>query len=196
MTLILASQSASRRAMLAAAGVPFEAVAAGIDEDAAKAALAHLKPRDLADALAELKAIKVGQRRPDALVLGSDSVVALADGTLLDKPATREEAADHLARMSGARHQLWSAAVIAEDGRAVWRHVEAATMEVRPLSSGFIEAYLDREWPAIAGCVGCYRIEGPGVQLFSRIGGSHFTILGLPLLPVLDFLRVRGILPA
>lgn len=195
MTLVLASQSASRRAMLAAAGVPFEAVAAGVDEDAAKAALAHLSARDLADALAELKAVKIAQRRPDALVLGSDSVVALADGTLLDKPATRDEAADHLARMSGARHQLWSAAVIAEHGRAVWRHVEASTMEVRPLSRSFIDAYLDREWPAIAGCVGCYRIEGPGVQLFSRIGGSQFTILGLPLLPVLDFLRTRGVLP-
>lgn len=195
MTLILASQSASRRAMLTAAGVPFEAIAAGVDEDAAKAALAHLKPRDLANALAELKAVKISQRRPDALVLGSDSIVALADGTLLDKPATRDAAADHLARMSGARHQLWSAAVIAEGGRAVWRHVEAATMHVRPLSSSFIHAYLDREWPAIAGCVGCYRIEGLGAQLFTRIDGSQFTVLGLPLLDVLDHLRVRGVLP-
>ena len=196
MTLILASQSASRRAMLSAAGVPFEAVAAGVDEDAAKAALAHLSPRDLADALAELKAIKIAQRYPGRLVLGSDSIVALADGTLLDKPATRADAADHLARMSGARHQLWSAAVIAEDGRAVWRHVEAATMHVRPLSDAFIEAYLDVEWPSIAGCVGCYRIEGPGAQLFTRIEGSQFTVLGVPLLPVLDYLRVRGMMPA
>lgn len=194
MSIVLASQSASRRAMLAAAGVPFEAIAAGVDEDAAKAALAYLKPRDLADALAELKAVKISQRCPDALVLGSDSVVALADGSLLDKPATRDEAADHLARMAGARHQLWSAAVIAEGGGAVWRHVEAATMHVRPLSSGFIEAYLDREWPAISGCVGCYRIEGLGAQLFTRIEGSQFTVLGLPLLDVLDYLRVRGVL--
>jgi septum formation protein len=196
MSLILASQSASRRAMLSAAGVSFEAVAASVDEDAAKAALAHLSPRDLADALAELKAVKIAQRHLGRLVLGSDSVVALADGTLLDKPTSRADAADHLARMSGARHQLWSAAVMAEDGRVVWRHVEAATMHVRPLSYSFIEAYLDIEWPSIAGCVGCYRIEGPGAQLFTKIDGSQFTVLGLPLLAVLDYLRVRGILPA
>ncbi|WP_242097303.1 nucleoside triphosphate pyrophosphatase [Sphingomonas sp. CROZ-RG-20F-R02-07] len=195
-TLILASQSASRRAMLTAAGVSFEAVAAGVDEDAAKAALAHLSPRDLADALAELKAVKISQRHPQPLVLGSDSVVALADGSLLDKPESREQAAEHLRRMSGARHELWSGAVIAQGGRAVWRHVEAARMHVRPLSDAFIAAYLDREWPAIAGCVGCYRIEGPGAQLFDRIEGSQFTVLGLPLLPVLGYLRVRGMMPA
>ena len=192
--IILASKSASRAAMLEAAGVPFEAVAAGVDEDAAKTALAHLSPRDLADALAELKALKVSRRFPDALVLGSDSLVALADGTRLDKPASREEAAEHLRAMSGARHELWSAAVIAENGRAVWRHVEAAKMHVRSLSYSFVEAYLDVEWPAIAGCVGCYRIEGRGVQLFSRIEGSQFTVLGLPLLPVLDYLRVREVM--
>ncbi|WP_267348209.1 nucleoside triphosphate pyrophosphatase [Sphingomonas sp. GM_Shp_2] len=194
--IILASQSASRRAMLEAAGIAFEALPARVDEDAAKAALAGLSPRDLADALAELKAIKVSQRAGPVLTLGSDSVVALHDGTLLDKPTSREEAAEHLARMSGQVHELWSAAVIAEHGAPVWRHVERARMHVRPLSPAFIEAYLDREWPAIGGCVGCYRIEGPGVQLFSRIEGSHFTILGLPLLAVVGYLRTRGMLPA
>ena len=196
MTLVLASQSASRRAMLSAAGVPFEAVAANVDEPAAKAALAHLSARDLADALAEMKALKVSQRFPDALVLGSDSVVALADGRLLDKPESREQAADHLRAMAGARHDLWSGAVIAEGGRVVWRHVEAARMHVRPLSDRFVDTYLDAEWPVIAGCVGCYRIEGPGAQLFERIEGSQFTVLGLPLLPVLGYLRVRGAMPA
>ncbi|MGU3314889.1 Maf family protein [Sphingomonas sp. M6A6_1c] len=194
--ILLASQSASRRAMLAAAGVPFEATAAGVDEDAAKAGLAGIKPRDLADALAEMKAVKVSLRHPGRLVLGSDSVVALADGSLLDKPESRDQAADHLARMSGARHDLWSAAVIAENGRPVWRHVEAAKMHVRPLSPGFIQGYLDAEWPAISGCVGCYRIEGPGAQLFTRIDGSQFTVLGLPLLNVLDYLRTREVIPA
>jgi septum formation protein len=194
--LILASQSASRRAMLEAAGVPFAAEPAGVDEDAAKASLADLTPRDLADALAELKALKVSQRRPEALVLGSDSVVALADGTRLDKPVNRDEAADHLRRMSGGTHRLWSAAVVAEGGRAVWRHVEGARLHVRELSDSFIEAYLDTEWPAVAGCVGVFRIEGPGVQLFQRVEGDHFTILGLPLLPVLGFLRERGELAA
>lgn len=195
-SLVLASQSASRRAMLTDAGVPFEAVGAQVDEEAAKASLAALSPRDLADALAELKALKVSRLAPQALVLGSDSLVALADGTRLDKPESREDAARHLAMMSGGIHDLWSAVVIAEDGRAVWRHVERARLHVRPLSSAFIDAYLDAEWPAIAGCVGCFRVEGPGVQLFSRLEGSHFTILGMPLLPVLGYLRERGVMPA
>lgn len=194
MRLVLASQSASRRAMLTAAGVPFEAVRAGVDEESAKAALLAygLAPRDMADALAELKAVKVSASDGQALVLGCDSVVALEDGTMLDKPVSRDQAAEHLRRLSGKRHELVSAAVMAEGGRPVWRVVDRAQMHVRMLSEGFIERYLDVEWPAIAGCVGCYRIEGPGAQLFSRIEGSHFTVLGLPLLPVLDYLRVRG----
>ena len=192
--VILASQSASRRAMLEAAGVPFAAMSAGVDEEAAKAGLQGLNARDLADALAELKALRVSGRKPDALVLGSDSVVALEDGTLLDKPETREQAAEHLRMMSGKRHELVSAAVIAEGCKPIWRVVDRAKMYVRPLSDAFIETYLDAEWPAISGCVGCYRIEGPGAQLFARIEGSQFTVLGLPLLPVLDYLRVRGIL--
>lgn len=192
MTLVLASGSASRRAMLEAAGVAFTAVRPLVDEVAAKEALADLRGRDLADALAELKAVKVSASHPQALVLGSDSVVELADGTLLDKPTSREEAGEHLRRMGGSHHDLISAAVIAEAGRPVWRIVDRARVHVRPLSAAFIDAYLAAEWPAIAGCVGCYRVEGPGVQLFTRIEGSHFTVLGLPLLPVLDYLRVRG----
>lgn len=196
MHLTLASQSASRRAMLTAAGVPHEAVAAQVDEAAAKASFAArgLSARDTADALAELKAVKVASLGVGGLVLGGDSIVALADGRLLDKPESRDEAAEHLRAMSGAAHDLWSAVVIAEGTRPVWRHVERARMHVRPLSDAFIERYLDAEWPAIAGCVGCYRIEGPGVQLFARTEGSHFTILGMPLLPVLDYLRTRGVM--
>lgn len=196
MRLVLASQSASRRAMLDAAGVPHEAAAAQVDEEAAKASLLAqgIDARGLADALAELKALKLSRLDPAALILGCDSVVAIEDGTLLDKPTSRDEAAEHLRRLSGRRHDLFSAAVIAEGNRAVWRHVDRARMHVRPLSDAFIEAYLDREWPAIAGCVGCYRMEGRGVQLFARIEGSHFTILGMPMLPILDYLRVRGVL--
>lgn len=196
MRLVLASGSASRRAMLEAAGVLFDVSPASVDEDAAKASLtqAGTSPRDMADALAELKAVKVSMREPQALVLGSDSLVVLDDGTVLDKPASREEAADHLRRMSGKRHRIYSAAVIAEGGRAAWREVDRADLFVRPLSEGFIERYLDAEWPAIAGCVGCFRIEGIGAQLFARIDGSQFTVLGMPLLPVLDYLRVRGVL--
>ena len=182
--------------MLAAAGVPFEAVSAGVDEDSAKIALLRegLAARDMADALAELKAIKVSSADGQALVLGCDSVVALEDGEMLDKPRDRAEAAEHLRRLSGRRHELVSAAVMAEGGRPVWRVVDRAKMHVRPLSEDFIAAYLDLEWPAISGCVGCYRIEGPGAQLFGRIEGSQFTVLGLPLLPVLDYLRVRAVL--
>ena len=194
--LILASQSASRTTMLAAAGVPFTAEPAYADEAALKAAMAGRHPRDVADALAELKALKVSARHPGHLVLGSDSLAVLDDGTILDKPTSREEAREHLTRMSGKRHDLVSAAVIAENGQAVWRVVDKAKMFVRPLSPAFIETYLDAEWPAISGCVGCYRIEGPGAQLFSRIDGSQFTVLGMPLLPVLDYLRVRQVLPA
>ena len=194
--LILASQSASRTAMLAAAGVPFAAEPAHADEAALKAAMAGARPRDLADALAELKALKVSARHPGHLVLGSDSLVVLDDGSVLDKPVSRDEARGHISRMSGKRHDLVSAAVIAEGGRPVWRIVDRAKMFVRPLSPAFIETYLDAEWPTIAGCVGCYRIEGPGAQLFARIDGSQFTVLGMPLLPVLDYLRTREVLPA
>ncbi|WP_082449995.1 Maf family protein [Sphingomonas sp. Leaf231] len=194
--LILASQSASRTAMLSAAGVPFTAEPAYADEAALKAAMAGRPPRDVADALAELKALKVAARHPGHLVLGSDSLAVLDDGTILDKPANRDEAREHLTRMSGKRHDLVSAAVIAENGQPVWRVVDKAKMFVRPLSAAFIETYLDAEWPAIAGCVGCYRIEGPGAQLFTRIEGSQFTVLGMPLLPVLDYLRIRQVLPA
>lgn len=196
--LVLASGSASRRAMLTAAGVAFEAAAPNVDEDAAKAASRAdgRSARDTADALAELKAVKVSARMPGALVLGSDSLVVLDDGTMLDKPESRERAADHLRRMSGRIHDIVSAAVIAEDGRPVWRVVDRARMHVRALSDAFIADYLDAEWPAIAACVGCYRIEGPGVQLFVRIDGSQFTVLGLPLLPLLDYLRVRGMMAA
>ncbi|MBB5711125.1 Maf family protein [Sphingomonas xinjiangensis] len=195
-TLVLASQSASRRAMLGAAGVPHEAMAAQVDEATAKESLlaAGTSPRDLADALAELKALKVSRMVPQALVLGGDSVVALDDGSLLDKPVSREDAAEHLRRMSGQHHDLYSAAVIAERGHAVWRHVDRARMHVRSLSEAFIQDYLDGEWPAIGACVGCYRIEGPGVQLFAKVEGSHFTILGMPMLPLLDYLRTRKVL--
>ena len=194
MSLILASNSASRRAMLDAAGVAYQAIGAQVDEDAVKAAMRGdgVRPRDLADALAELKAVKVSRAHPGALVLGSDSLVAFEDGAMLDKPESRDQAAEHLRMMSGRRHDLVSAAVIAEGGRPVWRVVDRAKMIVRPLSEGFIQRYLDMEWPAIAGCVGCYRIEGPGAQLFARIEGSQFTVLGMPLLPVLDYLRTRG----
>ncbi len=196
--IILASGSASRRAMLEAAGVPFEVVRPQVDEEAAKDALKAdgIEARGLADALAELKAVAVSRRMPGRTVIGSDSIMALADGVMLDKPDTRDRAAAQLRMMRGGTHRLVSAVVGARDGVPVWRHVDVAKLHVRPFSDAFLETYLDAEWPAIAGCVGCFRIEGPGVQLFSRLEGSQFTILGMPLLPLLGWLRDVGEMPA
>jgi len=196
--IILASQSASRKAMLAAAGVEFTAEAAGVDEESVKAAMIGegTDGRRLADALAELKAIKVSRRHPSALVLGCDSTVAAEDGTLIDKAESREDSRTQLQGLRGTTHKLTSAAVVALGGEPIWRHVDTAKLTMRPFSDTFLDSYLDREWPAIGGCVGGYRLEGLGVQLFSRIDGDHFTILGLPLLPLLDWLRERGELRA
>lgn len=195
-TLILASQSASRRALLAAAGVPFETVSPGVDEEAAKDALRAdgLDARALADALAELKALKVSRRAPGDLVLGCDQTLSLDSGEMIDKAVDRADAEHILARLSGRTHYLHSAAVIAQGGNPVWRHVERVRMTMRPLSPAFIQSYLDGDWDDCRWCVGCYRIEGPGAQLFADVRGSQFAIQGLPLLPLLDFLRLRGVL--
>jgi septum formation protein len=190
--LVLASTSAARRAMLDAAGVPHEAVSSGVDEEAAKAALSHLDGRDLADALAELKAIKISSRRPGDLVLGCDQTLEFEDGTLLYKSG--DNLADQLRLLSGKTHSLHSAVVAAENGQPVWRYVERAKLTMRVLSEAFIADYVRLEGAAVAGCVGGYRLEGRGAQLFTRIEGSHFTILGLPLLTLLEWLRVRGVL--
>ncbi|WP_205599546.1 Maf family protein [Sandarakinorhabdus rubra] len=198
MMLVLASQSAARRAMLTAAGVPHEALPAHVDEDGLTTALQAegASPERIADALAELKALKISRQHPGALVLGADSVVVTADGALLAKPETRPRAEAQLRSLAGSTHQLISAAVICEGGRPVWRSAGAARLTMRALSEAFITAYLDREGTDVLGCVGCYRIEGLGAQLFSRIEGDQFVIRGLPLLPVLDYLRIRGLLPA
>jgi len=196
--LLLASQSMSRRRLLGDAGVPFETVDAGIDEEAIKAGLVAegLGARDLADALAEWKAVRPSRRAPDALVLGCDQTLELDDGSRVDKVDTQAEAAALLERMSGRPHRLHSAAVIAQGGAAVWRQIELVTLHMRPLSSAFIADYLAREWENCRWCVGCYRIEGPGAQLFARVTGSLFAVQGLPLLPLLDYLRTRSVLPA
>jgi septum formation protein len=194
--LVLASNSASRRQMLEKAGVPFDVMAATVDEDQAKASLRAegTDPRGLADALAELKATRVSARLPGVLVLGCDSTVALEDGTMIDKAPDRPALAEQLAVMAGRPHSLYSAAVIVENGQPVWRHVDRAKLLMRNMSDEFIRDYLDREGDVLLGCVGGYRMEGLGVQLFSRVEGSHFTILGLPLVPLLDYLRTRGVI--
>lgn len=194
--IVLASQSASRRALLDAAQVPFEALSPGVDEEAAKEALRAdgLNARQLADALAELKALRVSRRVPGGLVLGCDQTLSLEDGMMIDKAVDRADATRILTLLSGKVHYLHSAAVIALNGEPIWRHIERVRMTVRPLSDAFINAYLDGDWDQCRWCVGCYRIEGPGAQLFARVEGSQFAIQGLPLLPLLDFLRVRGVL--
>lgn len=196
LTLVLASQSASRKAMLEAAGVPFEIFPAAVDEAAIKAALSAegQPPRNIADALAEAKALKVSSRIPGALVLGSDQLLALEDGTLFDKPETPDDAKAQLRQVSGKIFRLNAAAVIVENGRPVWRHVAIAKMTVRNLSDAFIDQYVAQEWERIRWTVGCFEIEGRGAQLFDRIEGDNFTIMGMPLLPVLGYLRIRGLL--
>jgi septum formation protein len=191
--IVLASQSAARRAMLTAAGVVHDALPAHIDEDGVTAGLQAegASPERIADALAELKAVKISRRLPGVLVLGADSVVVTAAGTLIAKPETRPRAEAQLRQLAGTTHRLVSAAVIAENGTPVWRAGGSARLTMRPLSDDFIAGYLDAEGDAVLGCVGCYRIEGLGAQLFSRIDGDQFVIRGLPLLAVLDYLRVR-----
>ena len=189
--LVLASQSSSRRAMLEAAGVEFNAVPAAVDERALEASLAGNAPEAIALALAEAKALAVSAGQGTALVLGSDSLVSV-EGRRFDKPRSRDEAAEHLRRFSGREMHLHSAAALAQSGAVLWRHGDRAVLRVRPLSEPFIASYLDAEWPAVAGCVGVFRIEAMGVQLFESIAGSHFTVLGMPLLPVLAALRIYG----
>lgn len=195
MKLLLASKSAARLAMLEAAAVPFEAVEAELDEGAAKAGLwgAGFNAQGVAEELAQLKALSVTAGEGD-LVLGSDQTLERDDGTLLGKPASREEARGQLLSLAGGTHRLHSAAVVVEGGEAVWWACESVELTMRPLGEPFLEDYLDREWERIRWSVGGYRIEGPGAQLFERIQGSHFAILGMPLLPLLAYLRERGLL--
>lgn len=191
MSVILASQSASRRAMLEAAGVPFEVRPSGVDEAEIKRELIGVSPREVAMILAEAKSLAVSCAMPGRLVLGSDSLVDVADRRFA-KPTSRDDAAEQLRLFSGNTMRLTSAAVLTRDCAPVWRHVEQCLLKVRKLDDAFIERYLDTEWPALADCTGCFRIEGPGVQLFESIEGGHFTVLGMPLLPVLAALREHG----
>lgn len=190
--LILASKSASRQAMLQSAGVAFEARPAQLDERALEARMAGAGPADIALALAAAKARAIGVG--DALVLGSDSLVVV-EGRRFDKPANRADAADHLRFFSGREMELHAAAALVRDGEVIWRHASLARLKVRDLSDSFISAYLDAEWPHVSYCVGVFRIEALGVQLFETVEGDYFTVLGMPLLAVLGALREFGALP-
>lgn len=193
MTLILASSSLIRRAMLDAAGIHYQAIPSAVDESAIKSG--NDDPAEIAGNLAIAKAVDVSRSRVDDWVIGSDSVVSV-EGRIFDKPGDRDQAAEHLRFFSGKEMQLTSAAALVRNGVAEWSAVQIAKLAVRDLSAAFIDDYLDAEWPEVGYCVGVFRLEGRGVQLFDRIDGDYFTILGMPLLPLLGALRERGMVSA
>ncbi len=194
--IILASTSASRRAMLTAAGVEYESVAPLVDEDGVKAACAGWRVRDVADRLAEMKAVKVSRAWPGRYVLGSDSMVALDRTSWLDKPGSLDGLRAQLRALRGREHRLVSAAVVAKDGEPVWRQTEEARLTVREFSERWLEDYVAACGAAVVSSVGGYHLEALGVQLFERIEGDGFVIRGLPLLHLLAWLRMVGVMPA
>lgn len=194
--LTLASKSPARAALLSNAGLSFDTAAPRVDEEAAKAAMLAdgTGPREIADALAELKALRVSRRR-EGLVIGADQTLDL-DGALIDKAASLEEARARLETLRGRRHVLHSAVVVARDGQPIWRELKSARLTMRDFSDAFLDGYMAREGEHLLGSVGCYRLEGEGVQLFEQIDGDYFTILGLPMLGLLDLLRRHQVLPS
>lgn len=195
--ILLASASEIRLTLLKAAGIPATALPARIDEDSIRAAMEAegAPPRDLADTLAEMKARKIAEKQPTALVLGCDQILDLK-GKILKKPENPDDALDQLRSLNGQTHRLYSAAVLYENGEPVWRHVGTARLTMRTHSDQYRTDYIARNWHSIRHAVGCYKLEEEGVRLFSAIEGDHFTILGLPLLPLLSYLGTRGLIPA
>lgn len=192
--IILASASIIRSTMLSAAGVAHGVDPARLDESAVKFGYRD-DDAALALALAEAKALESSVRRAGNWVIGADSLASVG-GRRFDKPASRAEAADHLRHFSGRTIELTSAVALARGGTVNWAHVDRAALDVRPLSERFIHTYLEAEWPVVGHCVGVFRMEGLGAQLFERVEGSHFAILGLPLLPLLGALRDRRAMPS
>ena len=192
MALVLASSSTIRRAMLESSGIDFEVEKVEVDEGSAKAG--SRDAAQLAMSLAAAKALAASRSRQRDWVIGSDSVVTV-DGQIFSKPADRGQAAEHLKAFSGRTMILTSAVALATGGRIDWSFCDQAKLRVRQLSDRFIADYLDAEWPEVGYCVGVFRLEGRGVQLFDSIDGSYFTILGMPLLPLLGALRERQVLP-
>lgn len=191
--MVLASQSRARQLMLANAGIDFETIPADIDERAAQQSAGLSAPADIAALLARAKAVAVSIKKPARYVVGADQTLALGQ-RLFNKPSGRLEAAEQLRGLAGSTHELNSAVAVAHGGEIVFVHVALARMTVRPLNEVEIEAYLDRAGQAVTSSVGAYQLEGLGVHLFERIEGDHFTILGLPLLPLLAFLRSEKLL--
>jgi septum formation protein len=192
--LILASASPSRRQMLQNAGLDFSVETSGVDEDEVKLSLSAEKaaPQDIAETLAELKAQRVSKRNPGALVIGADSTLA-CNGRLFDKPPTMAAARTQLQVLAGETHELHSSVVVARAGTRLWHCNERARLTMRPLDDAFLDAYLARAGEAVLTSVGAYQLEGVGAHLFTKVEGDYFTILGLPLLPLLSFLAGHGI---
>ena len=193
--IILASGSSIRAQLLRNAAVPFTVQTARVDEDTAKRALLAegAPPRDIADTLAEMKARKVSDKNPGAMVLGCDQVLDF-DGQLLSKPETPEDALAQLKVMRGKRHMLLSAAVIYQNGEPIWRHVGQVRLRMRMSSDAYLRDYVDRNWDSIRFAVGAYKLEEEGVRLFASIDGDYFNVLGMPLLELLNFLAVKGVI--
>lgn len=193
--IILASASEIRARMLRNAGLELDVIPARIDEDSVTAALLAeaAPPRDIADALAEGKARKIAQKHPDAVVIGADQILVF-DGALLSKPETPEEAIATLLKMAGARHQLLSAAVIYIDAKPAWRHVGTVRIQMRDVSDTYIRSYVNRNWDSIRHAVGAYKLEEEGARLIASVEGDYFTVLGMPLLQVLSYLSLRGVI--
>jgi septum formation protein len=192
-SLILASASPSRRQLLANAGLQFEIEPAGIDEEEITRSLgSKASPQELATALAELKAVRVSSRHPEAIVIGADSTLA-CNGRLFDKPPTMAAARKQLMALRGQTHELFSSVVVARGGARIWHWAERARLTMRPFGESFIDAYLERAGTDVLTSVGAYQLESLGAHLFTRVDGDYFTILGLPLLPLLSFLAGHGI---
>jgi len=192
-SLILASGSAARAAMLKDAGVPFSVEVAGVDEDQIKAAMKGASPDALAEELACAKALAVSRHRPEAWVLGADQTLSF-EGGLISKAGSVEEARERLGKMRGKTHYLHSGAALAKDGQIMWSGVDSVRMVMRDSSDAFLDDYVAREGDAIRACVGSYKLEGLGAQLFQAVEGDYFTVLGMPLWPVLTELRRAGVI--